>query len=309
MKPFFKLFPSIFVLAVFAFLTAHYFDENRLESSIKQLFRYPVLLGTVLAVYFLSFCLKAAAWQSYLKGKVRFSTCLIGILYSLLINHLSPVKAGDLVRVKIANIRESSLAQDEAFHSVVVLRLLDMGCLAAMAAAGLWILNVQLRPSLWLAAVFCFACLLVLLAARRYAPEFLSKHIRLFKKAFAGKNGLFIVACTLLSWVLEAGILYGTTIMLKGEIAFLAAVFANSVTVAGQIFQITPGGIGNYESFLMFALAFFEFSGKESYTIAVVTHALKFLFSYLAGAFVFLLYPISFNTLKEWTKARRVKEK
>lgn len=309
MKHSFKTILSILTLAGFAYLTIHYFDERHLGNSIKKIFQQPVLLAAVLIVYFLSFCLKAAAWKLYLNGKARFSTCLIGILYSLLINHLLPVKVGDLARAKIASTRESALKDDEALHSVVVLRLLDLFCLVSMAMIGLWALKVQFRFPLWLVIVSSFIGLVVLFVIHHYAPVFLNKHIQLFKKTFSGKKGFFIIACTFLSWVLEAGILYGTVRMLNGDLSFLASVFANSVTIAGQVLQITPGGIGNYESFLVFALTLFGFPVKEGYTIAVVTHALKFAFSYIAGAVVLLLYPISFNRLKEWIKVRRVREK
>ena len=77
------------------------------------------------------------------------------------------------------------------------------------------------------------------------------------------------------------------------------AVFANSVTVSGQIFQITPGGIANYESFLVFALRLFGFTIQEGYTIAIVTHAVKFFFPMLQGP---LLYCIShpIQNIIEW---------
>lgn len=309
MKHFFKLLVSSSVLAGFAVLTFYYFDERQLSSMIEKVLHQPSLLVAVFLVYFLSFVLKAAAWMFYLKGRIRFSTCLIGILYSLLLNHLSPVKAGDLIRAKIASTREKQLGNDEAFHSVVMLRLLDMLCLLGMAAAGLWALKVEFQFPMWLAAAACLFNLAVLFAVHRFATRFLKKHLELFKQAFSGKNGLFIIACTLLSWVLEAGVLYGTVRMMAAdELSLLAAVFANSVTIAGQVLQITPGGIGNYESFLVFALTLFQFPVKESYTIAVITHALKFVFSYLAGAAVFLIYPISFQTVKDWVKARRVKK-
>ncbi|OKL35605.1 lysylphosphatidylglycerol synthase transmembrane domain-containing protein [Domibacillus mangrovi] len=309
MKRFFKKVLSILTLVGFAFLTIHSFDENHLGNSIQKIFQQPVLLAAILIVYFLSFCLKAAAWKLYLNGKARYSTCLIGILYSLLINHLLPVKVGDVVRAKIASTREPMLKDDEAFHSVVVLRLLDMFCLVGIAMIGLSALKVQFRFPLWLVIVSSFISLLVLAAIHHYAPVFWNKHIQMFKKAFSGKTGLFIIACTFLSWLFEASILYGTVMMVQGDLSFLASVFANSVTIAGQVLQITPGGIGNYESFLVFALTLFGFPVREGYTIAVVTHALKFAISYITGAVVLLLYPVSFRTLKEWIKIRRVREK
>ena len=136
---------------------------------------------------------------------------------------------------------------------------------------------------------------------------FLRRQFELFKQAFSGKNGVVISAAIGLSWILEAAVLYGTVIIYNGDLSMIEAVFANSVTVSGQIFQITPGGIANYESFLVFALRLFGFTIQEGYTIAIVTHAVKFFFSYVAGAMAVFIYPIPFKTVLSWIKVRGVR--
>ncbi|MGX2959667.1 lysylphosphatidylglycerol synthase transmembrane domain-containing protein [Peribacillus sp. JNUCC 23] len=308
MRRFFKLGPAVLILLVFVFLTFHYFDGKQVWKGLIELFEHPFLLCTIWIVYFLSFCLKAWAWQLYLNGKAHFSTCLIGILYSLLVNHLLPIKVGDLVRAKILT-RDNKVSNEEAFHSVFVLRVLDMLCLIGITLIGLLSLKVSFKfpvSSIIAGGIFCMITLSVI---HKYFPRFLKRHFSLFKKAFSGKNGLAIIVITFLSWVLEGGILYGTVIVLNGELSPMETVFANSVTIAGQIFQITPGGIGNYESFLVFALSLLGFPLIEGYTIAVITHFMKFLFSYLAGAVVIVIYPISFQTIKGWIKVRGVRGK
>lgn len=108
---------------------------------------------------------------------------------------------------------------------------------------------------------------------------------------------MIILIAVSTSWVLEAAVLYGTVTIYHRDLSVLEAVFANSVTVSGQIFQITPGGIANYESFLVFALRLFGITIQEGYTIAIVTHAVKFFFSYVAGIMAIIIYPIPFNTM------------
>src|SRR4051794_13536241 len=125
MRRFFRLGPAVLILIVFVFLTFHYFDGKQVWKGLLELLEHPFLLVTIWIVYFLSFCLKAWAWQLYLKGRARFSTCLLGILYSLLVNHLLPIKVGDLVRAKILSMRDDKVNDEEAFHSVFVLRVLD----------------------------------------------------------------------------------------------------------------------------------------------------------------------------------------
>lgn len=308
MKRFFRLVPAVLVFIVFIFLTLHYFDGEQIWNGLIGLLEHPVLLVSIWIVYFLSFCLKACAWQLYLKGKVRFSTCLLGILYSLLVNHLFPIKVGDLVRAKVLSMRDDKVNDEEAFHSVFVLRFLDMLCLIGITLTGMLSLNVSFKIPVWSIGAGVIFCIIVLFVLHKYFPKFIQRHLALFKHAFLGRNGLAIILITFLSWVLEGGILYGVVLGLKGELSLWGTVFANSLTVSGQVFQITPGGIGNYESFLVFALGLFGFPLTEGYTIAVITHFMKFLFSYMAGAVVVLIYPISFKTIKGWGRVKGVRE-
>ncbi|QED46036.1 lysylphosphatidylglycerol synthase transmembrane domain-containing protein [Cytobacillus dafuensis] len=308
MKRFFRIGFAVFILILFASLTFQYFDWKQVGKGLLELLKHPYLLVTIWGVYFLSFCLKARAWQLYLNGRVLFSTCLIGILYSLLVNHLLPIKAGDLVRAKILS-RDHTVSDEEAFHSVFVLRALDMLCLIAITLIGLLSLKVGFKIPVWSIVAGSVFCILALFVLYKYFPDFLKRNFTLFKKAFSGRNGLAIIILTFLSWVLEGGMLYGTVLVLKGDLSVLESVFANGITIVGQFFQITPGGIGNYESFLVFALSLFGFPLKEGYTIAVITHFMKFLFSYLAGAVVILIFPVSLKTIKEWVRVRGVRGK
>ncbi|MED3690389.1 lysylphosphatidylglycerol synthase transmembrane domain-containing protein [Peribacillus butanolivorans] len=309
MRRLFKLVPAFLILIVFVFLTIHYFDGKQVWKGISELFEHPFLLVIMWIVYFLSFCLKGWAWQLYLKGKARFSTCLLGILYSLLVNHLLPIKVGDLVRAKILSVRDDKVNYEEALHSVVVLRVLDMLCLIGITLTGLLCLDVSFKFPVWSIIAGSIFCMITLSVLHKYFPAFLKRHISLLKNAFSGRNGLAIILVTFFSWVLEGGILYGTVLALKGDLSFFETVFSNSITIAGQIFQITPGGIGNYESFLVFALGLFGFPLIEGYTIAVITHFMKFLFSYMAGAVVILIYPVSFKTVKGWVWIKGVRRK
>jgi glycosyltransferase AglD len=309
MKQFFRLGPAVLILIVFIFLTFHYFDAKQIWNGLIKLLEHPVLLVSIWLVYFFSFCLKAVAWQLYLKGKVQFSTCLLGILYSLLVNHLFPIKVGDLVRAKVLSMRDDKVNDEIAFHSVFVLRFLDMLCLIGITLTGLLSLNVSFKIPMWSIGTGVIFCIIVLSVLYKYFPDFIQRHFSLFKSAFSGRNGLAIILITFLSWVLEGGSLYSTVLALQGELSVWGAMFANSITIAGQLFQITPGGIGNYESFLVFALGLFGFPLTEGYTIAVITHFMKFLFSYMAGAVVILIYPISFKTIKGWGRVKGVREK
>ncbi|MEH6994261.1 UPF0104 family protein, partial [Neobacillus drentensis] len=60
---------------------------------------------------------------------------------------------------------------------------------------------------------------------------------------------------------------------------------------------------------LVFALRLFGFAIQEGYTIAIVTHAVKFLFSYTAGVMAVIIYPIPFKTVLNWSRVRGVRIK
>jgi glycosyltransferase AglD len=303
-----KFLCSLFILSIFFYLTFHYFDGEWIWDGIMAIIQSPFILFTILTVYLLSFCLKALAWKVYLNGRPRFSTCLLGVLYSLFVNHLLPIKAGDLVRMKIMSTRDDISGEDAA-HSVIILRLIDMCCLIGFTLIGLFVLGVDFQIPIPLIIIGSLVFVLTLVFVGRFFPVFLKRQIELFKQGFSGRNGIVILTAVCVSWILEAAVLYGTVIVYNGNLSINEAVFANSVTVSGQIFQITPGGIANYESFLVFALRLFGFSMQVGYTIAIVTHAVKFLFSYTAGFMAVIIYPIPFKTVLSWIRVRGVRRR
>jgi glycosyltransferase AglD len=303
-----KFLCSLFILSIFFYLTFHYFDGEWIWDGIMAIIQSPFILFTILTVYLLSFCLKALAWKVYLNGLPRFSTCLLGVLYSLFVNHLLPIKAGDLVRMKIMSTRDDISGEDAA-HSVIILRLIDMFCLIGFTLIGLLVLGVDFQIPIPMIIIGSLVLVFTMVFVGRFFPVFLKRQIELFKQGFSGRNGIVIFTATCVSWILEAAVLYGTVIVYNGDLSIIEAVFANSVTVSGQIFQITPGGIANYESFLVFALRLFRFTMQEGYTIAIVTHAVKFFFSYAAGFVAVIIYPIPFKTVLSWSRVRGVRRR
>ena len=150
-----------------------------------------IILFAILTLYLLSFCLKALAWKVYLKGRPRFFTCLLGVLYSLFVNHLLPIKAGDLVRMKIMSTRDEISGEDAA-HSVIILRLLDMIFLIGFTIIGLFVLKVDFQIPILLIVVGGIGLVLSLVIVIRFFPAFLNRQFKLFKQAFRGRNGMVI---------------------------------------------------------------------------------------------------------------------
>lgn len=297
---------SISIFIAFVMLSIYFFDLSDLLLMSKKLWTRPDILIMVVLVYFLSFCLKAWSWRLYLHKRPRFLSCLIGILYSLFVNHISPIKAGDLVRSGILSARDKHIAIEEALHSMVVLRLLDSVCLVVLAGFGLLVMDVAFTVPVWMIIAAGMGAGALFILFWKKSPSFISRQLTLIKSGFSGANGLLIFLLTFLSWVLEAAVLFGTATAVNQDLSFIHSVWANSVTVGGQIFQITPGGIANYETIMTFCLGILGLPMKEGYMIALITHSIKFIFSYTGGAFALYIFPVSLNQIKVWIKQKGV---
>jgi uncharacterized membrane protein YbhN (UPF0104 family) len=289
----------IVLFAVFLWLTVYAFDWERVRRQGAHLIQHPGLLGGMALAYFIAFVLRAWSWQRYLQKRVSFAECLHGLFYSLFLNHVLPVKAGDAVRIGYI-IKQHAVTWDEAVHSVVVLRLLDMLILGSMAAAGiLWLglhLSMLFFGGIVLAGVLLAGGGYIWLRSRKQA--FWEKHTRMLQSGLLGRSGLAIILATTASWSLEAWVVLGVLRSLGLDVPALLAIWANSMTIAGQVFHFTPGGIGTYESVMSFSLVTIGVTWKDAYTIAVLSHGFKFLFSYVAGAYAWLRTPLSWREMR-----------
>jgi glycosyltransferase AglD len=297
-----KLTVSVMLIASFLLLSLFFLDAEIILGEMKDLASRPFLLLMIFFSYFLAFLARGLAWKLYLKNRASLKTTMYGLFYSLLLNHLLPVKAGDLARIGILKARESRIPADEAIHSVIVLRLLDTAFLFTMAIIGLAFLDlpITLVPLLWIGAGGITLVFILLMIFRK----FFIKHLYLLKNALSGWQGLWILGLTLLSWVLEAAVIYGVVLNGNSHIQFIQAVWVNSITVAGQIFQITPGGIASYEAVMVFALGVSGIGVEKAYSAAIITHGLKYIFTFIVGGAVFAVYPVPLHLLKKWTRER-----
>ena len=102
-----------------------------------------------------------------------------------------------------------------------------------------------------------------------------------------GSKILTTLLWTIPSWVLEGIVIWIVVRSLGETIDWPTAIGINSLTIAGQIFNVTPGGIGTYESIMSFLLQSIGFPVALALEIAIITHLLKFLYSYLLGGIAF----------------------
>ncbi len=106
---------------------------------------------------------------------------------------------------------------------------------------------------------------------------------------------------TLPSWVLEASVIIVAAKALGVDLSIAAAVAVTAFTIVFQVFHVTPGGIGVYEAVMTGALYAHGVPWEEGLALAVLTHGLKFGYSYTV-ALAFTLVAIrplpGFNVLK-----------
>ncbi|WP_286166226.1 lysylphosphatidylglycerol synthase transmembrane domain-containing protein [Peribacillus frigoritolerans] len=292
---------GIALTLLFIWLSILVFQPASLYEQLKSLLEKPFVLLALVIFYSAAFVLRAFAWRLYLQNKVSLQKCLAGLLYSLFINHLSPLKVGDAVRAAVfKNDKEVTLRQ--AAHSVVVLRMLDMLILVIFSGTGLLYLYGKLQVNLPVLTVLAMAAAAVFITVKIKFPGFLKEQISQLKQGFRGLHGAVIILLVALSWIFEAVVIFG--IASPESLSFMEAVWVNSVTISGQVFQVTPGGVGTYETVMTFALNITGASMKEAYEYAVISHGFKFVFSYAGGIAAFLLLPLQVRELTYFMKRK-----
>lgn len=279
-----------------------------LDSVIKKAFlllHHPLSILLMAAVYLLTFYLKAKAWQLYLADTGSVKPYLDAALYGLFINHLLPFKGGELVRIGYIH-HVKNLSWQAAAESTVWMRIIDVAVLASIAASGAVLIGFKLSFG-FLAVIAGIGAIMVMgillhAQTRRFILTYLSKA----GKILLSRNGAVLITLIAASWALEAVVIY-TILLTLGEpsLHFFTAVWVNSFTIAGQIFQFAPGGIGTYESFMSLALTAVGYPASIALTVAVLTHAFKFVFSFICGIYLILFAPIRVNELKIWLKSEK----
>ncbi len=292
-KSFFLKAIAIVLVVIFAILSFRYFHIETLVSESVRFWRSHSLFWGAIFAYLLAFLIRALAWKMYLPKQVKYTNCVQGVFLSLFINHITPMKIGDILRAGFLSAKEKGLTLDESAHSVIVMRVLDVVTLVSITGAGLMILgkNVVFNLSLPLLALIGTLIILAMIFLNRYLPEFFDKHLLMLKKALTQKKSLYIMPLVIISWVLESFVIWNVARSMGISLAFLQSLWVNSFTVGGQVFQITPGGISTYESVMTSALTVLGIGVKEAYTASILSHGFKFIFSYFTGLLLLISSP------------------
>jgi uncharacterized membrane protein YbhN (UPF0104 family) len=296
---------GVFLFLIFIVISIRFFDFNDVIDKSKLLFAQPIWIVAMIISYFCAFLCRAWAWKWYVNKQLPFPAYLYALFYSLFINHLLPVKAGDMVRVGLL-MKENEVSWDESLHSVVVMRSLDLLTLGLLAGVGSLFLGfvISWTYSIILLLFFIAGGVVVFYWMRKWNLAFFTKHMQIMKLAFSTRKGVWIVTFIFMSWLLESVVVLGVSHAITVPINVWQSIWVNSMTIAGQVFHFTPGGIGSYESVMSFSLAGIGLSWSDAYAIAIISHAFKFVFSYVVGIYVLIKSPIRLAEVRQWIKKK-----
>lgn len=298
-------FVAVLWLVLFIAITWFWFDKQEMSVLWHKLVLKPQWLIFMFLMYLTSFLLKAEAWRRYVEPREPLRIYFHGLIYSLLVNHLSPIKVGDLVRTGFL-MKASGKSWDDALHSVAVMRVLDLFILGIFAGTGTIWLGLE-ASWLWIILVIIGLIIAALgykmVGIKRF--PFIQKHLIYLNAVLFSRNGRTILLLVAISWVFEAGVIYGVMQILQLQLSYISMVWVNSITIAGQVFHITPGAIGTYESTLSGSLVILGISWKEAFAAAILSHAFKFVFSYSLGLYSLIRMPLKWSEIKQWFTTRK----
>ena len=276
----------------------------KLEAALPAFRAQPLLLVALAAAYTAAFGLRAVAWRVLMVHRTGVFHLLVAIQTGLLLNHVAPFKLGELVRPVLARRRGIPLA--EAAATTAIARLLDFTALIAIAAAVGPLLSLSGGKELWVQGLALPAAVMlgggtaleILRRSRSHGwlPAFLRSRIEIFQSQLgqvSARRVALAMLWTLPSWVLEAGVIIVAARALGVELPIAAAVAVTAFTILFQVFHVTPGGIGVYEGVMTGALYAHGVPLPEGLSLAVLTHSLKFAYSYTV-ALAFSMFAVKY---------------
>jgi uncharacterized membrane protein YbhN (UPF0104 family) len=275
-------------------------DRARLWSAVELSPREPLPVVAAAAAYTSAFWLKALAWQRLLVARVPAGRLFSILQAGLFLNHALPLKAGEVSRPYLA--AKHGVPAMEAVSTTLVARIADFAALALIATVALSFGPLPLAASiaLGIATAALIATALVLVTAGFWTPSFLPGRLadllaglRAALRGIGPSRLVEAAPLVLLSWLLEGAVLLSAAHLLDTDLSLRLAIGATAFTVLFQVVHITPGGIGVYETSMTSVLALHGVPADEALTLAVLTHALKFAYSFAVGGPFFVFEGVS----------------
>ena len=279
------------MLGLALLLVGYLADWSLLKSAVRELGNQPWLLAIMVFAYSGAFLLRAIAWRVLSLSRTGLFQLFVSIQCGLLVNHLAPIKLGEVARPLLAVRYGMPIA--EAASTTALARYLDFTALLAIASVVGVAVSLSTGSQLWLEGLALPAAVILgcgtILVATRYSrgfgmlPELLRTRLELLHdqlQQVSGRRVAHAALWTLPSWVLEAVVIIVAAKALGIELSIAAAVAVTAFTILFQVFHVTPGGIGVYETVMTGALYAHGVPWEQGMALAVTTHGLKFAYSY-----------------------------
>ncbi|WP_214771685.1 lysylphosphatidylglycerol synthase domain-containing protein [Exiguobacterium sp. s133] len=260
----------LLTLAVVFLLIRFVLELPVLYDYLRTLSRsYWTLLASLL--YAGAFYVRAVAWRVADQRQAPLPIYLTSLYLGLAVNHLSPVKLGEGVRLLTARAIASPLKRTTAI--LVAQRGIDLVVLGLFVSLGLLATKTALPAGI--AIVLGVLALVV---------------VRPFLRTMYA-----LIGYGTLAWCLEAGAVYCLFLGVNAVLPFPLVLIAMSAGVLSGIAQFTPGGLGAYELAMGTVL---QTAGVDHpYELALMTHTFKYAFAFIAPLYFLVRHHRSVTLL------------
>ena len=314
----FRLGLGVVTAALFAWLTVHQLDLQRIGTALRE--AEPSGWLAAVALLCLGYLFRILRWHTMLQREnaaLKWQDCAGPLLAGFAANNVLPFRAGDLLRGLAFNARLGTSAGG-ALATLFVERLLDLLMMLVLLGGALWVFGYDAArvlgvggPLLLLVAAAVLAVLLfprllqplaallgrlaVRLPAAARVRAGLDHAMATLTRLAAGSTMWRLVAWSALAWLAEGGVyalvaqsmLHSTTALVVPAGSWLAL----PVGTLATLIPSTPGYVGTYDYFTAQAMALAGNERTAAAAFAFLIHLVLWLPPTLAGGLYFMMRP------------------
>lgn len=240
-----------------------------------QMRRQPALVVVALVAYAAAFAVRAVLWRRVLPS-LSLGHALSALHVSLAGNHVLPLRLGEALRVASV-VRRTSINLPAATASTLTLRAADVLAVVVLGAV------VSPRFVSELVGGWSWLVLVVVAGVGAAGVAWL-RRLAASGAVDVRIPGVVVLAGSAAAWILESGVVWQAARWAGLEVSFADAVLVTAVTIAAQIFAVTPGGIGTYELAATASWVALGAPAELGLAAGLAAHAVKTVYALVTGA-------------------------
>jgi len=313
---------GILISIVCLYLVARGLDFGSLLTALSRV--HYVLLLPVAGLLVFIFLARAFRWRAlfHTHAKLRIGRLFNWVNIGYLINHVSPLRLGDLLRAYLLAQLES-LSPVQALATVVVERVADTLTILVLLLCLIPFLSLPdafLRPVfgigvLTTAAVIFFFFLAVQRERSLALYDRFVSRVGFLDRAWVRRSvvsamdglsalgslrgAVEVLAWSLVIWISTAVEFYAVMRISGLRLPFAAALAVLCFTSLGMVVPSSPGYIGVFEYITVVALSLFGVDKESALGYALVLHALSYLIVAVLGLVAIWIEGYSYSRLRE----------